>query len=399
MWERSTTTLLYIFLAFGHPWIIFTVMVKLFKSLLIQALAGLTLFTGIPAYAQIHALDRSNAVILAYQRVGEDTSPATSISEEQFASNIRELIDGNYHIAPLGEIVDALTRNEELPDHTVAITFDGAYRSILNKAVPLLLGHHMPFTIFFSSDQTDGNTPEYMNWDDIKRLKKDQGVTLGLHPSSYTRLTDTPPDEMRRQVNNALARYREELKNDPSFFAYPFGEYTKTYRDIVAESGFKAAFGQQSGVAWPESDMFALPRFSITESYGDDDRFRMVVNSLPLPISDVTPDDPHITTNNPPALGFTLDSALVNKIHHISCFISEQNRPEMQIVGKNRIELRITEPFESERVRINCTMPGPTAKPGEDQRWRWFGMLLSVSHAAEDSPIEDKVETAEPLPN
>jgi peptidoglycan/xylan/chitin deacetylase (PgdA/CDA1 family) len=375
-------------------------MTNFFKSLLIQSFAGLVLITGAPAHAQIQSFDRTSAVILAYQRVGENIYPATSISKEQFSENIQELLDGGYHIASLDDIVSAIKADEKLPDRTVAITFNGAYRSILDNAVPLLLSHNLPFTVFFSSDQADGNTPQYMDWNDIRRLNKYPGVTLGLHPASYSRLTDSPPGEIRRQVNKALTRYRQELRGNPAFFAYPFGEYTKTYREIIAASEFKAAFGQQSGVAWSGSDLFALPRFSITESYGDDDRFRMVAMSLPLPVSDIVPDDPHITTNNPPIFGFTLDPALIPKISHLSCFISEQGKPEMLIVGENRVELRVPQPFEDERIRVNCTMPGPAARPGEDLRWRWFGMLLSVSRAADDDEeTEDSAPATGPIPN
>jgi hypothetical protein len=220
---------------------------------------------------------------------------------------------------------------------------------------------------------------------------------MGLHPASYTRLTGSPPEEIRRQINNALSRYRKEIGAEPAFFSYPFGEYTKTYRAIVSASGFKAAFGQQSGPACDQLDLFALPRFAITENYGDDDRFRMAALSLPLPVSDIAPDDPYITENNPPTLGFTLDPALAGKSGQLSCFISGQDKPEMQIIGKNRVELRVAQAFDHDRVRVNCTMPGPAPKPGEEQRWRWFGMLLSVSRP--DTALEDDAPAAGFLSN
>jgi hypothetical protein len=228
-----------------------------------------------------------------------------------------------------------------------------------------------------------------MGWDDIKRLNKYNHVTLGLHPASYVRLTEKPADDIRRQVNNALARYRQVLKTEPKFFAYPFGEYTKEYRGIIASSGFEAAFGQQSGVAYVGSDMLAMPRFAMTESYGDDARFRMAATALPLPVTDISPDDPYLTVNNTPTIGFTLDAELAAKIPQLSCFLSGLGKPEMQVVGKNRVELRVEHPFQTERVRMNCTMPGPEPKPGEDMRWRWFGLLLSV-----DLPGEGRIDEA-----
>lgn len=373
-------------------------MSRMFRRVLIYMICHVLIAPAVPAAAQTY--DRTEGVILAYQRVNEDLYPGSNISMDQFAEHVRELTEGGYHVAPLAQIVTALKSKEKLPDKTVAITFNGAYRSALNNAIPLLLENNLPFTVFFSPGQADSKTPQYMDWNDLKRLSRNNLVTLGIHPASYTRLTESPDSEIRRQINSAVARYREEFGREPEFFAYPFGEYTKAYRDIVAQSGFLAAFGQQSGVAYIGSDIFALPRFALTDSYGDDDRFRMAVTALPLPVSDIAPDNPHIGAENPPTFGFTVDDSLIENLVQLSCFFSEHGKPDMQIVGKNRVELRVTEPFEEDRVRLNCTMPGPQPKPGEEQRWRWFGILLTTTQPGEPESLETETEPAAgPLPN
>lgn len=351
---------------------------------LIAALVVMTLAAPVLAdNTSTNSHDRTTAVIFDYQRVGEDLSPATNTTIEQFTAHIEELTNGNYHIARLDEITSALTRTDKLPPLTVAITFDGAYKSALQNAIPALLEKNIPFAVFFSPDQADANTPDYMNWDDIKKLARDPYVTIGLHTADYMRLADAKPEEMRGQINKAMARYREMLKTDPVYFAYPFGEFTKQYRSLIAASGFRAAFGQQSGVVYDAADLMALPRFPMTENYSDNDRFRMIAGALPLPVTDISPDEPRIN-DNPPIFGFTVDSALSDKIAQMSCYISEQGKPKVQVISKTRIELRVEKPFNNDRVRVNCTMPGPKPKPGEDQRWRWLGMLLAVSHGTQD---------------
>src|SRR6185436_8231328 len=134
-------------------------------------------------------------------------------------------------------------------------------------------------------------------------------VTIGLHPSSYGLLDGAAPDEMKRQINNARTQLREKLGIEAKLFAYPSGQISSAYRDVVAAAGFDAACGQQSGVAYAGSDLYTLPRFVMTESYGDLDRFRMTVNALPLPVTDVEPKDPHLATLKP-VIGFTLDPAV-----------------------------------------------------------------------------------------
>jgi len=323
------------------------------------------------------AQDRQAAVIIAYNRIGEEQYPATSIRTEQFDAHLRELTSGAYNLIALPELVAALESETTLPDRTVAITFDGGHRSILNQAVPALLRTDIPFTIFISTDHADRTTNEYLSWDDLRRLSRERQVTIGLHPASYIRLADEPAAERARQLNNARARFREELRQEPTFFAYPFGEYSAAYRELIAQQGFRAAFGQQSGVAWAGSDLLALPRFPMTDAYGGLDRFQMTATALPLPVTDIAPPDPHLSTSTP-SIGFTVDPALADELDKLSCFVSHQGKPALDIIGQTRVELRLERPLEHDRARINCTLPTPLGEADEAPRWRWFGLLLTV---------------------
>lgn len=321
--------------------------------------------------------DRTAAVVLAYQQVDEPLYPAGNIASAQFARHVAELTGGDYNVVPLERIITALRDGNPLPDRTVAITFNGGYKSALQKAIPLLLEHDLPFTVFFAPEQVAQNSPQYMSWDDLRRLARNPLVTLGLHPASYTRLAGEEDAEIRRQVNNALTLTRKELRRTPSFFAYPFGEYSLAYRNIIAESGFQAAFGQQSGAAYRGSDLFALPRFALTENYADTERFRMVASALPLPVTDITPDDPHIDEGNPPVFGFTLGDGIAPET--LGCFVTEHGQIELHTLGNNRFELRAPAPFSDERVRMNCTIPVPSDSGADNEmRWRWFGLLLAL---------------------
>lgn len=332
---------------------------------------------GAPAHAQTIAQDERAAVIFSYHRVGEDEYPGNNIRREQFESHIRELRRGQYNVMPLPAIIDALRAGERLPPRTVAITFDGGYRSILEAAVPLLLRHNLPFTVFIATDNVERPSPEYMAWDEVRRLARNDLVTVGLHPATYQRLHHAPQEELLRQLNTARASFRDRLGHEPRLFAYPFGEYSKAYRDLIAAQGFDAAFGEQSGVAHDGADVYALPRFVMTESYGDLDRFLMTAHALPLPVTDVSPADPRLD-NAKPAIGFTVDPALKAGLKNLSCFAAGQGRPEIQIAGETRVELRLEKAFTTDRPRINCTMPGPAAAPGEEERWRWFGMMMNL---------------------
>ncbi|MBU0858879.1 MAG: polysaccharide deacetylase family protein, partial [Alphaproteobacteria bacterium] len=207
-------------------------------------LAAALFLTGgsAPGYAAGIAQDERAAVIFSYHRVGEDEYPANNIRMEQFEAHLRELREGDYNVMGLPAVINALRNGDKLPPRTVVLTFDGGHRSIMENAAPLLLKNDLPFTIFIATDNTDRATTEYMSWDDVKKLARNNLVTVGMHPATYQRLDNAPAAELLRQLNTARAAFRDNLGAEPRFFAYPFGEYSKAYRDVIEKQGFAAAF-------------------------------------------------------------------------------------------------------------------------------------------------------------
>lgn len=312
----------------------------------------------------------SGAVILAYGRFGEDRYPGSSIRIDQFEAHIRELTAGDYHVLPLPRIVDALSRGVALPDRTVAITIDDAYASVHREAFTRLRQAGLPFTVFVATDPIDRMSGNHMTWDEIRALH-DAGVTIGAQIAAPDPMTQRDAAANRADLRRARTRLTEELGVAPNLFAYPQGEFSAAIRADVAAGGYRAAFGLQSGVAHAGADLWALPRFLMNEAYGGIDRFRLAVNALPLPVTDVTPTDPLIGVN-PPNFGFTVLRG-ADRVSRISCFASGQGRTDLEILDERRVEVRLKEAFPPGRARINCIMP----EAGD--RWRWFGVQFFVA--------------------
>lgn len=326
--------------------------------------------------------DSKSAVILSYSRIGEDYEPETSLRADQFAEHIREIATGGFHVSALPAIVEALQTGKTLPPHSLVITFDGGYRSILKTAVPLLLENKLPFTVFFSATQADDPSGIFLTWDDLKKLERNPLVTLGLHPASYERLEG---QALQAQLNRAKLAYRTAFRKEPAFFAYPFGEYDAAYKTIIEHYGFTAALGLQSGPAYSGADLYALPRFPMTEKYGDLAHFKFIGNALPLPTRNTEPATPALSTVAP-LIGFNTDRALQDSLNQLSCFVSGQDKPQIQILSDARIELRLARPVD-QRTRINCTIP--VRKDGNETRVsaaRWLGFLLLPPKDAPNNP-------------
>jgi len=310
------------------------------------------------------------AVIVMYHRIGEEAAhPSTSVSKEQFEAHVALLEKQKYTVWPLTKLAAALKAGEAIPDRTVAITFDDAYRSVYEFAWPRLKRAGLPFTVFVATNFLDNGASGFMSWAQLKEMSG-AGVTIGNHTRTHLHMAGAAVERSRSEVRHARQRLSDELSVKSSLFAYPYGESSSEVRDLVIAEGFTAAFGQHSGVAHGADDTFYIPRFAFNERFGDLTRFRRAVDALPLPVEDITPADPLVSTN-PPAFGFSV-GATMRGLDQLACYHSQFGKVDLTRLGERRIEIRFADRFNKGRSRLNCTLPGPNG------RWRWFGRQFYV---------------------
>lgn len=340
---------------------------------LLLAVSPLSVTVAGTAQDAAQAALEPHAVILIYHRFGEDDVPATNIRVDQFAEHLRILKEGGYHVLPLTEVVAALRELQSLPDRTVAITVDDAWRSFAEVGWPMLKQAGFPVTLFVSTDAADRGGRRLMDWNDIRRLHR-QGVALGHHGAAHLHMIAKGVESSRDDLERADARWRAEFGAVPKIFAYPYGEYDPTLIELARRHGFVAALAQFSSVASPAEDLFALPRFAMNERYGRPARFRLVTRALALPVTDVLPRDPVLRGPgaNPPPFGFSLARPVAGW-RRIACYPSGGVTADMILLEETRrVEVRAKAAFPPGRQRINCTL---RASGG---RWFWFGRFFYV---------------------
>ena len=97
----------------------------------------------------------------------------------------------------------------------------------------------------------------------------------------------------------------------------------------------------------------------------------MAARALPLPVTDLTPEDTLIIAN-PPPFGFSILEE-VSGLGALACFYSHETAAaDMIRLGPQRFEVRAKKPLPPGRGRVNCTAPAG------DKRWRWFGIQFIV---------------------
>tara|TARA_E500000331_G_scaffold358558_1_gene426621 strand:- start:10227 stop:11201 length:975 start_codon:yes stop_codon:yes gene_type:complete len=315
-----------------------------------------------------HSAEAANsAVVIMYHRFGEDNFPSTSIRIKQFEAHIAELSSGKYNVLPLVEITARMREGRPLPDRTLGISIDDAYLSVYTEAWPRLKAAGLPFTIFAPTARLDQRSATNMTWEQLRQMHA-QGADVGHHTVSHPHMPVASGERLEKEITRANERFQIELGYKPELFAYPYGEASAAIIERIKQAGFMAAFGQHSGVIGSSAENFYLPRFSMSDKYGDLDRLKLAINALPLVVSDITPTDHFIGSEarNPPAIGFTIN-ADIKQQNSLSCFLSHAGRANVEKLGATRVEIRVQSAFPRGRTRLNCTMRTP------DGRWRWYG--------------------------
>ena len=125
-----------------------------------------------------------------------------------------------------------------------------------------------------------------MSWSQVKEIEKSSFGFIGNHSHSHEYLVKFSFEDFKKDIDISSEIFKEKLGYNPIFFSYPFGEYSLIQKKYITKK-FKYAFGQNSGVIDVNKDIFELPRFPINEKYGDINRFKFLVDLLPLQYKDL----------------------------------------------------------------------------------------------------------------
>lgn len=318
-------------------------------------------------------LHASQANVFVYHRFGDDRYPSTNVSLEDFRTHLEILKANDFQVLSLGEVIEKLDSDIELPNRCAVITVDDAYQSFMTNGWPLLKKYGFKATLFVSTDSVGYGS--YLTWPQLRQLKQ-EGVEIGNHSASHPYLVNFLTEEdgfikIKKELERSQAEFEVHLGFKPSLFAYPYGEFSQEIIDVVKEVGFMAAVGQQSGVITEGQSLFSLPRFPVGGIYSEPTEFRSKVFMRHLPIEVLEPANMVLEDSSPPELVFRLENGEYDK-STLRCFISGQSEC---VIKQNEHKpgtytLQAHSRLESRRSKYTITASDPDGK-----RWFWYSHL------------------------
>jgi peptidoglycan/xylan/chitin deacetylase (PgdA/CDA1 family) len=230
-----------------------------------------------------------DVVVLCYHALSPRWTAALSTTPERFASQIGALVARGYRGATFTQAVTA-----PVAEPALVVTFDDAYRSVIELAQPVLERHGVPATVFAPTDSIGSERPmswpgisqwldgphEHeltpMSWPELRALA-DAGWEIGSHTASHPYLTQLDDEALADELRRSKIACEREMGTPCTSLAYPYGDVDLRVARACQHAGYSAAAALP--VRLGGDDVMRWPRVGIY--YADHElRFRLKVSPL-----------------------------------------------------------------------------------------------------------------------
>lgn len=214
---------------------------------------------------------QSTTPILTYHSI-DDTGSIISTNPEKFRAQMQHLANTSCSVISLTDIVTCIRNNRPLPPKSVAITFDDGFKNFLDIAYPILKEFKFTATVFLvpgfcgQNNQWEGQPRgipafDLLDWDEMAEMT-DNRIDFGAHTLSHSNLSELPFDRAVQEIVESKSMIENHLGRDVLFFAYPYGSFNRTIKDVVTDK-FYGACSTDLGFTSLNSDIYCLPRIDM----------------------------------------------------------------------------------------------------------------------------------------
>lgn len=227
--------------------------------------------------------------MLCYHAVSQSWDSELAVTTEQLERQVALLLRRGYEPARFLDAVSA-----PVARRTLAITFDDAYRSVHELALPILRELGAPASVYAPTDWIgterpmrwpgiDGwlgtdHEPELvpMDWGELGELGE-EGWEVGSHTRSHPRLTTLDDEQLVAELEGSRSACADGLGRPCETIAYPYGDVDGRVVAATAAAGYQAAGALPHAPHAPEP--LRWPRVGIYRWDGST-RFRLKASPL-----------------------------------------------------------------------------------------------------------------------
>jgi peptidoglycan/xylan/chitin deacetylase (PgdA/CDA1 family) len=214
---------------------------------------------------------KHGSIMLMYHAIasGKET-PAWpwAVSMRQFCDQLNFLATEGYATPTMNELIAAPAKKWQ--GRTAVITFDDGYVDNL-AACEELQKRGMRATWFIVSGSI-GQPPRWpedgrpagrlLNADELREMREN-GMEVGSHTVSHTRMTGLDDMNLMRELAHSKATLEDLLGSPVDSFAYPYGDWDARCAEAVQQAGYSAACTTRTGWALRDNTPYQLRRLTV----------------------------------------------------------------------------------------------------------------------------------------
>lgn len=122
-----------------------------------------------------------------------------------------------------------------------------------------------------------------LTWEQISEIDS-CGIECGAHSATHPQLDTLAPPAAREEIVLSKLVLEQQLGRQVPTFAYPYGFYNSTVRQLVQQAGYSSACAIKHAMSAVTDDRFALARI-IVDSDTDVKRFSRLAEGQGLPVA------------------------------------------------------------------------------------------------------------------
>ena len=210
-----------------------------------------------------------------YHSIADNSDDPYSVSVDAFREQISWLSENGFDVVPLSFLLQSIQKhNYRILRKKVVITFDDGYQDFITNALPILLDHKVPATVFLVTDMLGGRASwneagtnvRLMSEDEVRYIKT-KGISLGSHTATHENLTLLDHEDLQRQLRDSHDRLTH-LGESFYAFSYPWGQWSSQIVDAVKASGYECALAVGEQTRLTAANAYFLPRITMTTRHG-----------------------------------------------------------------------------------------------------------------------------------
>jgi peptidoglycan/xylan/chitin deacetylase (PgdA/CDA1 family) len=185
--------------------------------------------------------------VLVYHNFSKKRDDKTAVGQDDFEAQMKYLKQNNYHVVSIDQLLDFIDYKEPLPEKSIVITFDDAWRSIFDIALPILIKYGFTATFFIYTDFIGGG--KAMSWKQIETLSK-IGFDIQCQTKTHRNLAVPKKNEsfkeyfksIEMEISYPKKLIKKKLNTVCKYLAYPYGESNNLVIALLKKHGYRAAF-------------------------------------------------------------------------------------------------------------------------------------------------------------